>query len=131
MPCPDVISSPFPLKEGKTFWQTWKHVPELIDSLIQMKGICALHIYDIFPAIQKFFVIVYDRESSCTRVNDCRRELLCKGRYIENIPPTEDALLLHVKRATYQSGYIWEQRHVSIQNLPRPTDWGLEISESG
>ena len=89
-----------------------------------MKGICAIDIYGIFPAIQKFFVIAYDRGSSCKHVNDCRRELFCKGRSIENIPPTEDALLQHVKRATYQAGYVWEQSHVSMQDLPSPTDWG-------
>ena len=66
-----------------------------------MKGICAIDIYDIFPAIQKFFAIAYDRGSLFKHVNDCHCELYCKGRSIENIPPTEDALLQHMKHATY------------------------------
>ena len=73
-----------------------------------MKGICAIDIYDIFPPIQKFFVIAYDQGSLCKHVNYCCHELFCKGRSIENIPPTKDALLQHVKRATYQAGYVWE-----------------------
>ena len=43
------------------------------------------------------------------RVNNCRRNLFCKGRFIEDIPPTEDALLKHVKLSTYQAGYVWGQ----------------------
>ena len=45
---------------------------------------------------------MYDRTSTCTMVNAARKDLFTrKGRDIESIPPTADALLQHAKRATY------------------------------
>src|SRR6218665_1131662 len=46
-----------------------------------------------------------------------------KGRTIENIPPTQDALELHLKRAVYQAGYVWSQALVPLPVLPNPADW--------
>ena len=53
--------------------------------------------------IQRFVVLIYDRTSASTTVNECRRNLFTKGRLVHSIPPTEDALRQHVKRAILQS----------------------------
>ena len=53
--------------------------------------------------IQRFVVLLYDRTSTSTTVNECRRNLFTKGRLIHTIPPTEDALKQHIKRAMLQS----------------------------
>ena len=45
---------------------------------------------------------------------------------LDNIPPTEDALLQHVKRATYEAGFIWGQSLENIQQLPNLSDWGWQ-----
>ena len=58
-------------------------------------------------------------------MNSTRRKLFSKkGRTIENIPPTQDALELHLKRAVYQAGYVWSQALVPLPVLPNPADWG-------
>lgn len=54
--------------------------------------------------IQRFVILLYDRTSACVDVNQSRRELFTKkNRTVENIPPTLDALRLHIKRASLQS----------------------------
>ena len=45
-----------------------------------------------------------------------------KGRDLEGLPPTQDALKLQVKRARYQRVYIWGQATIAKPVLPDPTD---------
>ena len=54
--------------------------------------------------IERYIVLLYDRTSKLGDVNECRRVLFAKkGRSNENLPPTKDALIQHVKRAVYQA----------------------------
>ena len=56
--------------------------------------------------IERFTVLLYDRTSRVTKVNEVRQELFSKkARTLENIPPTKASLLQHVKRAVFQGGY--------------------------
>lgn len=42
-------------------------------------------------------VLLYDSNSPCNIVNGARKKLFAgKGKTVENIPPTQDALLQHV-----------------------------------
>ena len=51
------------------------------------------------------FILMYDRTSELEGVNECRRYLFTKkNRSSENLPPTLDSLIQHLKRATYQGG---------------------------
>ena len=53
---------------------------------------------------------MYSKTCSLTRVNEARRELFTQSsRTIENIPPTLNALIQHLRRAVYQAAYIWAQ----------------------
>ena len=57
-------------------------------------------------------------------VDEARMELFYrKNKAIENIPPTSDALLQHVKRATYQAS-IWASSQNSQQEGLHPESWG-------
>ena len=54
--------------------------------------------------VERFIIRLYDRTSTSMTVNDCRRNLFTKkGRSVESMPPTKDALMQHVKRAMLQS----------------------------
>ena len=56
--------------------------------------------------LERYVVLLYERTSTIEKVNESRRILFSgKGRSIKNIPPTEDALLNHAKRAVYQAAY--------------------------
>ena len=51
-----------------------------------------------FASIERFIVVLYDRTSPLISVNDVREELFCKkNRSIDRLPPTQDALLQHVR----------------------------------
>ena len=76
-------------------------------------------IVSALPVLERYVVLLYHRTSNCANVNTCRRELLCKGRAIDNIPPTQDALHQHhVKRAAYVAGYICGSSLSPVMDLP-------------
>ena len=64
-------------------------------------------IIDTMPHLERFVVHIYDRCSSYITVNTSRQELFTqKGRAMDTLPPTEAALLQHVKRVAYQAGHV-------------------------
>ena len=49
---------------------------------------------DLFMKIERLVVVLYDRTSPVSSVNEAREELFCrKNRSADRIPPTQDALL--------------------------------------
>ena len=67
-------------------------------------------VMNVLPIIERFIAIMYDRGSSESIVNGERLVLFTqKGREIENIPPTQDALAQHVLRVGYEAGHVWGQ----------------------
>ena len=57
--------------------------------------------------ISRFIILLYDQSSPTTSVNECRRVLFTqKKRSIKGIPPTEDSLVQHMKRAMLQSQQV-------------------------
>ena len=54
-----------------------------------------------------------------------------KSRSIDNIPPTEAALMQHLKRAVYQGSHVWGQAFVSSPELPSPSQWGWTKNTEG
>ena len=81
--------------------------------------------------LERFVILLYERTSSMTEVNAARRDLFCKGRPMDRIPPTKAALLKHIMRASYIAGHVWGSMLDGIQNLPDPTNWGWKLDESG
>ena len=47
-----------------------------------------------------------------------------KARAIDNIPPTQAALLQHTKRAIFQASYIWAKSLEPHPIVPLPIQWG-------
>ena len=84
-------------KGKKTDWEAWKSYPEVTEAFVYM----ATHAYTAltedsqhFQLIEHFTVVLYDKTSDLQSVNEARRELFCqKNKTMENIPPTQDALL--------------------------------------
>ena len=75
---------------------------------------------DHFKKIERLTVIMYDRTSHLSCVNEAREEIFCqKNHSIDRIPLTCDALLQHTRWALYQAGKI-----------PSPKDIGWTM-ESG
>ena len=82
--------------------------------------------------IERFVILWYDRTSRLSSINDCRRSLFSKGRNLENIPPTQDALEQHALRAAYQAGFLWAQATVLKPVIPTPGEWdGNSLTTDG
>ena len=63
-------------------------------------------------------------------MNLVRYEMLTKGAESHNIPPTKDALHLHIKRANYQT-FIWKQALNPNFEIPVPYGNGGKVSDDG
>ena len=80
------------------------------------------------PMLERFVILMYDRTSNCLDVNSCRCDLFVKkGRAMEALPPTFDALLQHSFHAAYQAGHFWRKSFTQQQQLPSPEDWGWKM----
>ena len=83
-----------------------------------------------FQLLERFTVIIYCNTSNLVSVNEARRELFSqKNRTIENIPPTQEALLLHTLRAVYQTG-IWAASDQCEQKPPTPEGFGWHFESA-
>ncbi|KAG1709760.1 Multiple drug resistance-associated protein-like transporter 1 [Nymphon striatum] len=121
------ITSCFHGRGKRMAWQAWNSYPEVTQAFTYM----AMNSYanatkdDVcFKLLERFVVVLYDKTSNLDSVDEARKELFCqKGRSMENIPPTQDALFQHVKRAAYQGG-IWTTSEMIMQHRPLPDGWG-------
>ncbi len=71
--------------------------------------------------IERFVILLFDRTSTCTEVNDARWKVFPRKNAAQQIPPTRAALVEHVKRAVCQGGHIWGKTLLPDPVLPSPT----------
>ena len=81
--------------------------------------------------IERFVILLYDRTSMCTEIDQARQKLFAKRTNVKQIPPTRAAMEQHIKRAIYQGGYLWGQTLVASPVLPSPTNWGWMKTTDG
>ena len=79
---------------------------------------------------QRFTVLLHSRTSNCLTTNECRRELFCQGRSIDNIPPISAALWKHTLRSRYVAGHVWVQSMFKDRIPPNPENWGWKMENS-
>ncbi|CAC5423003.1 unnamed protein product [Mytilus coruscus] len=117
----DTISS-FAGRGKKTAWDTWNAFPEVSAAFRQMTDQPSTICRDsILPLLERHVVLLYDRTSESNSVHEARKVLFAhKGRSIESVPPTREALYQHAKRSVYQAGLIWIQCLLLQPVLPSP-----------
>ncbi|KAG5877474.1 hypothetical protein JTB14_029408 [Gonioctena quinquepunctata] len=55
--------------------------------------------------LERLIAVLYDKTTPFSSINQIRKELFCqKNRAMDKLPPTEDALPQHIRRAVYQAG---------------------------
>lgn len=112
-------------KGKKSAWQTWNVCPEVTDVFTKLSQYPPTVDDDDLETLEKFVVTMYDRSSTATGVDDSRLDMFArKQRPYEAIPPTQAALLQHVKRAAYVAGCIWSQSTLRQPETQSPADWG-------
>lgn len=116
-------------KGKKSAFETWSAFPEATDAFLALgRG----EIDQCLPILERFVALLYDKSSTVTTINQCRKELFTKkGRAPDALPPTQDALQQHSMRAALQGGHVWGQCLVQEQIQQDPSLWGWERSEGG
>ncbi|CAB4012719.1 Hypothetical predicted protein, partial [Paramuricea clavata] len=81
-------------------------------------------------SIERYTVLLYDRTSNKSTVNEARKQLFAqKGRSLDAIPPSRAALVEHTRRAAYQAGHCWGQALKPRPVLSSPESWGWTLCE--
>ena len=123
----------FARRGKKNAWKTWTKYEELTKAIVRLPYYSTKEdVSEVFPIIERFVVLLYDKTSMCATMNECRKDLLArKDRLPEGLPPTQDALFLHVYRAVYQASYCWAQALTKDAFLPDPNNWGWKDTLEG
>ena len=84
---------------------------------------------EIMPTLEHVVVLMYDRTTMCTQVNDARKALFTKkGRSMDAIPPTA-AALVHTHQDSGISGWICMGQSITLAPAtPSPAEWGWKRS---
>ena len=121
-------TSAFANIDKKTTWAVWEVYEEVTPAPHALSSSPSQKVVEgvgLMPQIERFIVLMYDKASECSTVNDVRKDLFTrKGRSLESIPPTSASLIQYVKRSAYQVGYQWGQSLVASPPQPCPDDWG-------
>ena len=120
------VTSSFQGKGKCTAWAAWGIFDQLTNCLKSLANSPTIHeIHAALPTIERYIVIMYDRGISESHVNSARQVLFTKKRReIENIPQTQDALIQHLLRVSYQAGHVWSQSLVKQPFIPSPEEFG-------
>ena len=87
---------------------------------------------DDIAVTESFVISLYSIYCTLTDVNQARQQIFAQSSCtFEYLPPTEAALVEHIKRTTYQAGYVWGQYVIAEQVLPSPSLCGWVKSETG
>ena len=78
----------------KSAWEAWKSYREVTDVFLHLADQNPYYQSDTedrnFKLLDRFTVVLYDKTSNGTSVNEARKEMLIKkNRTLENIPPTQ------------------------------------------
>ena len=114
-------TSAFKGKGKKSFWQVWNSYEDVTHTFVHFATHPFEHLdinSEVFKQIERLVVIVYDKTHNEKKVNHARMELFSnKNQAVDKIPPTQNSLLQHSKRALYQAG-IWTTSLFHQQKYP-------------
>ena len=69
---------------------------------------------------ESFVCKLYHPKTSMACIQTLRSSMFrTSKKVLESLPPTEDSLMLHIRRAHYQA-FVWRHAHVAQINLPSP-----------
>ncbi len=86
---------------------------------------------EVMAKIEIFIILLCDRTSTCSEINNARRKMFAKRHNVQSTPQTKASLEKHVKKAVYQGGCVWGQMLVSTPELPLLCRWGWSKTSEG
>ena len=70
----------------KSAWKVWELFEEVTPVFITLSNKSSTtDVRNAIPILERFTVLLYSRTSNVLTTNECRRELFCQGRSIDNI----------------------------------------------
>lgn len=114
----------------KTAWKIWEAHDEFTDTFYEMHNAPEQIPEEINASLEYFTILLYDRTSTCSSINEVRKLLFTrKGRQMSTLPPSKAALQQHIRRAVLQGGHYWGCATMPNRLLPSPADWGWTCPE--
>lgn len=102
----------------KTAWSAWENTPGLTDTLVALSNDPSLFNLesDHMQRLERFVVLMYSKTCGVDRINEARYRLFTTGKKtLDNIPPTQAALVEHIKRALLQACSSGARPHLRIK----------------
>lgn len=119
-------TSSFKFKGKRYCFKTKDKVLSLMEEFAMVASIPFEISSNLREVVKKFVCRLYSNESITDDINVdlVRMRVFChKTRDVERIPPTSDALELHLQRSVFQAS-IWTTAHEPLAPLRNPTDHG-------
>ena len=120
----------------QTWWNLWmEHYHDVTDVFVKLSHRPASISEDDFVKLEKFVCRAYDQNHRLNTydINSLRYLLfnVSTENNLRKLPPTRDALRLHILRSAFVAGWIWGQCLQGHDAIPDPTDWGyiLDIND--
>lgn len=124
------VTSAFFGKGKRKCWEAWEAFLDITDTFKELTLHPKQPSAEQMHMLEKFVIFLYDKHSEAQSLDVCRMELFTKkNRSIENLPPTLNALSLHVRRCIYQGGFVWGQLTIGNVALPCPSQWGWTLEQ--
>jgi hypothetical protein len=118
-------TSAFRGKGKKSAWLTWESYPEVTHALKNLSLMQTDVNSDTMAILERFVILLYDRTSDVETLNAARKQMFTKKtRTLENIPPTSNAFLQHVKRCVLQAINCWSHSLETQMPVINPAEWG-------
>ena len=101
-------TSAFNGKGKKSAWRAWQAYDDVTETFVHLAK-SPFQLLDVdsqqFQKLERLTVILYDKSSPESSINQARKEIFCRvNRQMEKLPPTQDVLLQQIRRAVYQAG---------------------------
>ena len=120
-------------KGKKSVWQAWHAYQDVTETFVHIAEHPFLQLdtdSNNFQLLERLIVVLNDKSSPLTSVNEIRPDLLCQRNLsMDHLPATQYALLPHLRRGIYQAG-IWTTSIETQQVVPSPQYFGW-VKESG
>lgn len=117
-------------RRKRTAWKAWESYPDATDAFIALTQFRSpSDLTDVvMRKLEVFTIILYGGDISMSSVDEARFILFtAKGKKLQDLPPTRNALVLKTLRAAYLAGPIWSQSDSRNPVIPSPQGWGWKM----
>ena len=118
------------LKKSKNIlFKTWMTYPKIAIMSDAFKALSwspsGITLDSSICVINEFIAYVYAGES--VQLNTARFDIYKRSKSFRELPQSEDALRLHVKRSAFQAGWIWGTHFHKVKSLRLSTSAGKRM----